>query len=601
MQAHAAGAAWGRSRPHRSARGSLPLVAALAAACGAAAASSWSFAALVAAAPGTAPLPGAAGRAPGLQFAGALAEGRRGEALPSQWAPSPPWARGARVPALARAGEAGEPGRLWLPDQQVVEAVQELGGRVTKADLLAQGVSAAGAERELLQLARASGATLQVNSRGELLFEFPEDLQGALRKRSVALRLRRAWQKATPWLSWGGRVAFGASLLATVALVYCAVLIVISTSSRQQDNDGNSVSVVSQNTFTMWFGQDLFFWLMPRPYGYYSYYGGIPVYEELCEPPPKMSFLESVFSFVFGDGDPNAQLDETRWQLIGECIAENGGAVVAEQIAPYLDPPSAAPGDEAAEQRALSQAMLPVLLRFRGRPEVGPEGDIVYVFPELQEARAAGAAIFDGVSTEELQRRLSAVGGRSRTDDRADIIANYRSEIAGMRLRGASPAEYLPERELKLTEAEDGQVTSCVAFGAFALLGTLYLGYRMNSPHFMLLARIYPVIALVVKIYPFLLAYTTAFLGIPLLRWYRMRRLNAAIEGRNEWRAKQADRLRQAGSGLRRRVANAAQWALRQRNFGEAVYDSGASASVRESRTEMDDLKSFDERLEGKS
>ena len=28
--------------------------------------------------------------------------------------------------------------------------------------------------------------------------------------------------------------------------------------------------------------------------------------------------------------------------------------------------------------------MLPVLLRFNGQPEVSPEGEIVYQFPELQ-------------------------------------------------------------------------------------------------------------------------------------------------------------------------------------------------------------------------
>ena len=29
-----------------------------------------------------------------------------------------------------------------------------------------------------------------------------------------------------------------------------------------------------------------------------------------------MSFLESVFSFVFGDGDPNRDFEEKRWQMV---------------------------------------------------------------------------------------------------------------------------------------------------------------------------------------------------------------------------------------------------------------------------------------------
>ena len=39
---------------------------------------------------------------------------------------------------------------------------------------------------------------------------------------------------------------------------------------------------------------DLFF---PRPFGFYSY--------GWFAPPPRMSLPEAIFSFVFGDGDPN--------------------------------------------------------------------------------------------------------------------------------------------------------------------------------------------------------------------------------------------------------------------------------------------------------
>ena len=34
----------------------------------------------------------------------------------------------------------------------------------------------------------------------------------------------------------------------------------------------------------------------------------------------QMGFLESVFSFVFGDGDPNVGYEEQKWKLIGRMI-----------------------------------------------------------------------------------------------------------------------------------------------------------------------------------------------------------------------------------------------------------------------------------------
>merc|ERR1712045_487227 len=104
----------------------------------------------------------------------------------------------------------------WAPQNwQLVEVVTELGGRVTKADVLEQGVSGAGLERELLQLARASEAGLHVNAQGELLYDFPADLASVLRSKSMRVRLQRTWTSVRPWLSWGGRVLFGVSLLTT--------------------------------------------------------------------------------------------------------------------------------------------------------------------------------------------------------------------------------------------------------------------------------------------------------------------------------------------------------------------------------------------------
>ncbi len=88
-----------------------------------------------------------------------------------------------------------------------------------------------------------------------------------------------------------------------------------------------------------------------------------------------MSFLESVFSFLFGDGNPNSDLEERRFKAIAQVIytrtskfmtgirswclvqslgdrrsswltlrflsqliRDNDGVVTAEQLAPYMNP-----------------------------------------------------------------------------------------------------------------------------------------------------------------------------------------------------------------------------------------------------------------------
>ncbi len=43
-----------------------------------------------------------------------------------------------------------------------------------------------------------------------------------------------------------------------------------------------------------------------------GYYGGqVNVQDE-----GKMNFVEAIFSFVFGDGDPNVGWEERRWQTV---------------------------------------------------------------------------------------------------------------------------------------------------------------------------------------------------------------------------------------------------------------------------------------------
>ena len=51
----------------------------------------------------------------------------------------------------------------------------------------------------------------------------------------------------------------------------------------------------------------------------------------------ELSFIESVFAFVFGRGDPNEDLEHRRWRAVGLLLRANEGAVYAEQLAPFLD------------------------------------------------------------------------------------------------------------------------------------------------------------------------------------------------------------------------------------------------------------------------
>merc|ERR1719399_2627866 len=101
--------------------------------------------------------------------------------------------------------------------------------------------------------------------------------------------------------------------------------------------------------------------IFPPPYGFY---GG------WFEPPPRMSLPEAIFSFVFGDGDPNVALRAARVRALAEVIRENGGAVVADSLAPFLDPPPLAPATSNVDESWI----LPAVTELGGRPEVADDG-----------------------------------------------------------------------------------------------------------------------------------------------------------------------------------------------------------------------------------
>lgn len=89
-----------------------------------------------------------------------------------------------------------------------------------------------------------------------------------------------------------------------------------------------------------------------------------------------------------------------RFRLIAAVIRRSGGAVVAEQLAPYLDVPAppdptayAVGGASPLTVNVDESFVLPALTRLNGRPEVTPNGDIVYVFPDLMTSASGGACV----------------------------------------------------------------------------------------------------------------------------------------------------------------------------------------------------------------
>ena len=238
-----------------------------------------------------------------------------------------------------------------LPSKQLLGAITRLDGRVTAADVSAEtGVGIGESQRQLLVLSRLVGAELVVADDGQLLFVFEDEaaVRRGLRSATWRMRGRETWDTVSPALAWTARASFGLGLLASVTLVVSALTVL--NSKEGESSSGGGVRV----PMNVWGPHPLDFLYYTRPY----------------RAPGEMGFLQSCFSLLFGDADPNkspvSSLEQRRSRAIAALVRANGGTVSAEQLAPFLDPPADPEEWEASLEGWREDWVLPALLQFGG-------------------------------------------------------------------------------------------------------------------------------------------------------------------------------------------------------------------------------------------
>ena len=413
-------------------------------------------------------------------------------------------------------------------NSDVMKAVESLKYRVTVGDVAAKaGLNLATAEQGILALASETQAHLQVSEEGEIAYEFPRNFRSALRSKYWQLRAKefaaKLWQVAFYLI----RVSFGIFLMLSIALIFIAIFALMIAASSQgggnnRDDRNGGFGGFYISPFNIFYLFDFNYARGRRRYPNRRYQPNSYRKGRSAQTGEHLNFLEAIFSFLFGDGDPNANLEEKRWQAIAAVINNNGGAVVAEQIAPYLDDL----GSESDQE--YGDYMLPVLSRFNGRPAVSPTGEIVYYFPELQVSA--------------LDRGKKAVGA------------------------------YLKEAKRKFTSATSDQVMLAIGLGAANLIGALVLQNMLSNA-----VIVGGFVGFVQSIFWVLLAYGIGFLAIPLIRYYWMLWRNGKVEARNEERQHYAARLnRLSGSDeFKQKLAFAQQFAQQKvLSADESVYST---------------------------
>ncbi|GLT94702.1 hypothetical protein SLE2022_124310 [Rubroshorea leprosula] len=392
--------------------------------------------------------------------------------------------------------------------KRTMEAVDSCGGRVTIGDVASKaGLKLNEAQKALQALAADTDGFLEVSDEGDVLYVFPKDYRAKLAAKSFKIRVEPLVDKTKAAAEYLIRVSFGTALIASIVLVYTTIIVLLSSRS-DEDSRGRRGGRSYNSGFNFYLSPTDLFWYWD-PY----YYRRRRVQ---TEDDGKMNFIESVFSFVFGDGDPNQEIEEERWKLIGQYIASNGGVVTAEELAPYLDLDS--------KNDALSDEsyILPVLLRFDGQPEIDKEGNILYRFPSLQRTAS------------------------SQRSGRKEYVGRWADWVGAVE-------KFFKEKKWQFSKTSDLERAMVFGLGAFNLFGVIILGAMLKD----VAIRPNGYIKFVADIFPLLQIYAGSFFTIPLIRWFLIRKRNADIEKRNKLREQFARALELPNLSLRQKLLSA--------------------------------------------
>lgn len=408
---------------------------------------------------------------------------------------------------------------------KLMDAVEKLDYRVTIADIASKlGLRVDQAEKELLVLAAETGGNFQVAETGDLVYVFPKNFQAMLRAKYLKLRLMAAGKQAWRVMFYLIRLSVGVVLILLIVAIVIAIIaamIAIMTSSKDSNNRGDSnrgdsrggLGVPSIDFFYMpnfgrWFSPNYDSYDSDR-YNHHDYGASHyqrrdrGAYSSSQQSGSDLNFFEVFFSFLFGDGIPNRDLEERRWSAIAATIRNNGGAVTAEMIAPYLDDL----GNQ--DERQEEAYMLPVMVRFDGRPEFTADGDIIYVFPQMQATASS---------------------------------------------KPQPVAVYLKEDLWQFSRASSGQLWMAGGFGVALFVLSLVLLGLLQDPAVNLPA--------IVHVLPLTgLGYSVLYLAIPAIRYGWLRWRNGLIAERNRKRQNRAMVVNQPSNKLKRKLEAAKQLA----------------------------------------
>lgn len=385
--------------------------------------------------------------------------------------------------------------------EKVIEAIRALDLHATASEVSVKtGLPLRESTWFLNKIASDTRGVLEVAGDGTIRYKFAPTFQSVYLLSGAAAFFAAFGKVVFDAFYYLLRISFGVMLVLSLLTIIVLIIVVIVAAitalkvGASGDSGGDvDIDVGGGFNFFDWidfrFIGDLFYWDFYST-SYIEPASSVPT---VMQKESKGNFLLNCFSFLFGDGNPNRGIEDFRWETIANVIKHHRGVVMAEDIAPYL-----------YAKDDIENAMLDVMVRFNGQPEVSENGNIVYLFPEL-----------------------------------ASLDARTPREIP----------YYLEERQWDFSSVPPSSMLIVISLSIVNFIGSYWLFKHLASFHGVLK----PFTPLV----DILLIYSTFFLFFPIIRYIALIGFNVFITARNAVREKIRNKRSNPDEALARKIQDA--------------------------------------------
>jgi hypothetical protein len=275
--------------------------------------------------------------------------------------------------------------------RKVLGAFRRQRGGATVADIAARTALPLAEVKELVpRAADEYSARLEVTQSGEICYSFPRGFRSRFRGPGPALA--RFFDRAGEFLKKAGVLAFKVWIMVMLVgyfalfMLLALAAVLLSLAARSSGSNGRSRGSglggfylgtrILDLVIRLWFYSELTRSLDGRPRR--SGTAGAK----------KNPLHRAIFSFVFGDGDPNQGWEETEKKALIAYIQSHRGVI---SLPEYM----VITGKSPAEAES---ALMAFCAAFNGSPEATGEGTVVYRFDELLRRADKADRSFGGAS-----------------------------------------------------------------------------------------------------------------------------------------------------------------------------------------------------------